>query len=402
MQDAIIVAAARSPIGRARKGSLVDVRADDLAATVTRAALDRVPELDPSTIEDLYLGASQHAGEQSQNLGRRVAVLIGRDDLPAVSVNRACASSLQTTRMAFHAIRSGEGKAFLSVGAEAVSRYPTPPGDTDNPRFRDAQARTAARAAGIQPPWEDPRERGELPDYYIPMGQTAENVADLFGISRADQDAFALRSQQRFRDAAERGFHARQIIPIDLPDGRVFDTDESPRPDTTAEGLASLSPVFRAHGTVTAGNSCPLNDGAAALVVVSGDLAAGIPSPFKVRVVASAATGLSPEIMGLGPVEATRRVLDRAGLTLDDIDLIEMNEAFASQVLASARELGIDEDRLNVNGGAIAVGHPFGMTGARLIGAAAQALQERDEELALVTLCVGMGQGMALVLQRVE
>lgn len=401
MPDVVIVATARSPIGRAHKGSLVGTRADNLAATTAQAALAKVPDLDPAALEDLYLGASQHAGEQSQNLGRRVSVLLGRDELPAATVNRACASSIQTTRMAFHAIRAGEGDAFLSVGVECVSRYPQPPTDTDNPLFAAAQERTGERAQGTSSEWTDPRDTGTLPDYYIPMGQTAENVADLCDVSREDQDAFALRSQQRYAAALAAGFYERQITPVQLPDGSWLSRDESPRATTTAEGLAALAPVFRPDGTVTAGNSCPLNDGAAALVVVRDELAAELDVPVKARILGTAVSGLSPEIMGLGPVAATQRVLSRCGLGLGDVDLLEINEAFAAQVVASSRALDLDEDKLNVNGGAIALGHPFGMTGARLIGTAMQALAERDEELALVTLCVGMGQGMALVLQRV-
>lgn len=402
MNDAIIVAAARSPIARAYKGSLVDVRADDLAAHIASAAMDKVPDLDPSLVEDLYLGAAFHTGEQHQNLGRRVAVLMGRDDLASATVNRACASSLQSTRMAFHAIRSGEGLAFLSVGVECVSRFPQATSLTDNPRFAAAAERTRVRAQQDHSPWVDPRSFGALPDFYIPMGQTAENVADMYGISRADQDAWALRSQQNYSRAAERGYHARQITPVERPDGTVFSLDESPRPQTTAAALASLAPVFRDAGSVTAGNSCPLNDGAAALVVVSSSVAKDIQSPAKVRIRSSAVSGLSPEIMGLGPVEASRRALSRAGVTVADIDIVELNEAFAAQVVASIRELRIDPDRVNVNGGALALGHPFGMTGARLLGNAAQILADRDEQLALVTLCVGMGQGMAIVLERVE
>ena len=401
MPDAVIVAAARSPIGRAYKGALTETRADDLAATIARAALDKVPGLDPGALEDLYLGAAHHTGEQSQGLGRRVAVLLGRDDVPAATVNRACASSIQTTRMAFHGIRAGEGDAFLSVGVECVSRLPGVSKDTDNPAFAEASERTNDRVRGDATRWVDPRDAGGLPDYYIPMGQTAENVADLCGVSRADQDAFALRSQQRYATALAAGFHSTQITPVVLPDGSVMTHDESPRPTTSAEGLAALAPVFRPGGSVTAGNSCPLNDGAAALVVVRDELAADLDVPVKARIVGTAVSGLSPEIMGLGPVDATRRVLARCQLSLDDIDIVEINEAFAAQVVASTRALGLDEDKLNVNGGAIALGHPFGMTGARLIGSAMQTLADRDQELALVSLCVGMGQGMALVLQRI-
>lgn len=400
MTDAVIVAAARSPIGRARKGRLGQVRPDDLAATVVRAMLDSIAGLPLAEVDDLFLGASQHTGEQSQNLGRRVAVLLGADSLPATTVNRACASSLQTTQMAFHAIRAGEGDAFLSVGVESVSRYRTPPPDTDNPVFAAAQQRTRRRAEAEQPPWSDPRQLGDFPDYYVPMGQTAENVAEMCGVTRAEQDAFALGSQRKYAAAMQRGVFARQIVPITLPDGSTVAEDESPRPGTTMAALAALEPVFRPGGTVTAGNSCPLNDGAAALLVVRDEIARELQAPITARIVATGVSAMSPEIMGLGPIEASERALKRCGMTIGDVDLVEVNEAFAAQVVPVVRALGADEDRVNVHGGAIALGHPFGMTGARLIGGAIHALAERDGERALVTLCVGMGQGMAVILER--
>ena len=398
MADAVVVAAARTPIGRAHKGRLAQVRSDDLAVVAARAALAQAPDL--PGLDDLYLGASQHTGEQAQNLARRVAVLLGMDDLPGATVNRGCASSIQTTRMAFHAIRAGEGRAFLSVGVESVSRYRAATPDTDHPAFAEAGHRTRARATGTLEDWSDPRVSGELPDYYIPMGQTAENVATLRGISREAQDELAYLSQQRYAKALADGFFARQITPVELPGGSVVDEDESPRPGTTIEKLAELPPVFRPNGTVTAGNSCPLNDGAAAVLVVEQSLSRTVDG-HKARIVSTGVSALSPEVMGLGPVEASRSALWRADMTIDDIDLVEMNEAFAAQLLPSCRDLQIDLDRLNVNGGAIAMGHPFGMTGARLIGSAVQAMGERDLETALVTLCVGMGQGMAIVLERV-
>ncbi len=405
MPEAVIVAAARSPIGRAMKGSLTSIRADDLAAQMIRAALDQVPQLDPAELDDLHLGCGEPYDEQGANIARRVAVQLGFDGLPGTTVNRFCSSSLQTTRMAMHAIKAGEGHAFVSAGVECVSRYADPrgggtlPDQFRNPLFADAQRRTREDAEQGRA-WHDPRAEGALPDVYLSMGQTAENVASLRGISRERQDAFALRSQQRAARAIEDGFWARDITPVTLPDGTVVAADDGPRPSTTAEGLAQLRPVFREHGTVTAGNACPLNDGAAALVVMSDVRARELGIQPLARVVATGVSGLSPEIMGLGPVEASRRALAHAGMTIGDVDLVEINEAFAVQVIGSADELGIDEDKLNVHGGAIAVGHPFGMTGARIATTLIHGLQERDGQYGLETMCVGGGQGMAMVLER--
>jgi len=405
MPEAVIVAAARSPIGRALKGSLVDVRPDDLAAQVVRAALDQVPQLDPAEIEDLHLGCGEPYDEQGANMARRVAVLLGLDGLPGTTVNRFCSSSLQTTRMALHAIRAGEGDVFVSAGVECVSRYADPlSGGTVaerflNPRFGDAAERTR-QLAEANATWTDPRTEGLLPDMYIGMGQTAENVATLCGISRREQDEFAVRSQQRAEAAIADGFFAREIVPVTLPDGSVVDADGSPRPGTTYEKVAALKPAFRADGTVTAGNACPLNDGAAALVVMSDVRAEQLGIEPLARVVSTGVSALSPEIMGLGPVEASRSALSRAGLTIDEIDLVEINEAFAVQVIASARELGIDDDKLNVHGGAIALGHPFGMTGARIATTLINGLRARGGRYGLETMCVGGGQGMAMVLER--
>ncbi|WP_214366931.1 acetyl-CoA C-acetyltransferase [Pseudonocardia sp. H11422] len=402
MVEAVIVAATRSAVGRAHKGALAAMRADDLAATVAHAALDQVPALGAEALDDLYLGVSNQTGEQAQNLGRRVAVLLGADTLPAATVSRACSSSVQTARMAFHAIKAGEGDAFLSVGVECVSRYtqmPTPA--TDNPLFAVARERSAVRAAGGgDEAWIDPRRAGGLPDFYLAMGQSAENVAALCGVSRREQDEFALGSQDRYAAALAAGVPDREITPVTLPDGTVFAADESPRPATTAEGLAGLAPVFRPNGTVTAGNCCPLNDGAAAVVITSDVRAAELGLRPRARIVATGVSGLSPEIMGLGPVEASRRALARAGMSISDVDLVEINEAFAAQVIPCYRELGVDPERLNVHGGAIALGHPFGMTGARIMTTLLTALEERDAEVGLVTMCVGSGQGMALVLER--
>ncbi|MCK9931447.1 acetyl-CoA C-acetyltransferase [Frankia sp. Mgl5] len=405
MPEAVIVATARSPIGRAVKGSLKDMRPDDLTVQMVRAALAKVPELDPAEIDDLVLGCGQPAGESGNNLGRAVAVLAGLDHVPGTTVNRYCSSSLQSTRMAMHAIRAGEGEVFLSAGVETVSRYFKGNADnlpdTRNPVFAEAQARTEKFAAGGET-WADPRGEGWLPDLYIAMGQTAENVAQLRGVTRADQDAFGVRSQNLAEKAIADGFWACDITPATLPDGTRVTGDDGPRAGVTLEAVAALKPVFRPDGTVTAGNCCPLNDGAAAVVITSDAKARSLGVTPLARIVSTGVTGLSPEIMGLGPVEASRQALARAGLTIDDIDLVEINEAFAAQVIASARELGIDEDRLNVNGGAIAVGHPFGMTGARITSTLINSLRYHDKQFGLETMCVGGGQGMAMVIERLS
>ena len=407
MPEAVIVSTARTPIGRAFKGSLVDVRPDDLAAGVVRAALKKVPGLDPALVEDLYLGCAEPSGEQGFNLARVVAVLADLDHVPGATINRFCASSVQTTRMAFHAIKAGEGEVFVSAGVECVSRYADWKGageGTDavhNPLFADAKARTRATAES-NATWTDPREQGLLPDVYIAMGQTAENVATALGVSRQTQDEWGVESQNRAEKAVADGFFAREISPVTLPDGRVVDVDDCPRPGVTLEGVSGLKPVFRPDGTVTAGNACPLNDGAAALVVMSDTRAAELGLSPLARVVSTGVTALSPEVMGLGPVEATRQALDRAGMTVADIDLFEINEAFAAQVLPSADRLGIPYDRLNVHGGAIALGHPFGSTGARITTTLLNGLQARDGQLGLETMCVGGGQGMAIVYERLS
>ena len=407
MAEAYIVATARSPIGRARKGSLASLRGDDLTVQMVRAALDKVPAIDPERIDDLMLGCGLPGGEQGMNMARVVAVLLGLDSLPGTTVNRYCSSSLQTTRMAFHAIKAGEGDIFISAGVESITHAMRgssdyiPGENVENPLFADAVARTASRTQGGAATWHDPREDGLLPDAYIAMGQTAENVAQLRSVSREDQDAFAARSQQRAEAAIASGFWANDITPVTLADGSVVSTDDGPRPGVTLEALAGLDPVFRPDGTVTAGNCCPLNDGAAAVVVVSDRVVEELGLEPLARVVSTGVSGLSPEIMGLGPVEASRRALARAGLSMDDIDLVELNEAFAAQVLPSARELGIDEERLNVHGGAIAVGHPFGMTGARITSTLINGLAATGGRYGLETMCVGGGQGMALILERV-
>ncbi|BDD82975.1 acetyl-CoA acetyltransferase [Tsukamurella pulmonis] len=405
MPEAVIVSTARSPIGRAAKGSLKDVRPDDLSVQMVQAALAKVPGLDPRDIDDLMFGCGQPAGESGFNIARAVAVEAGLDHLPGVTVNRYCSSSLQTTRMAFHAIKAGEGDVFISGGVETVSRYIKGNADglpdTKNPLFADAEARTATFAGGGQT-WVDPRESGALPDVYIAMGQTAENVAQFKSVSRQDQDEWGVRSQNRAEAAIASGFWAKDITPVTLADGTVVSQDDGPRAGVTYEGIAGLKPVFRPDGTVTAGNCCPLNDGAAAVVIMSDEKAKALGLTPLARIVSTGVTGLSPEIMGLGPVEASKQALQRAGLSIGDIDLMEVNEAFAAQVIPSVRDLGIDVDKVNVNGGAIAVGHPFGMSGARITSTLINSLQWHDKQFGLETMCVGGGQGMAMVIERLS
>ena len=408
MPEAVIVSAARTPIGRANKGSLKDFRPDDLAALIIREALAKVPALDPNTVDDLYLGCGLPGGEMGNNMAKIVNTLNDMDAVPGATITRYCASSVQTTRMAFHAIKAGEGHAFVSAGVETVSRFRYGTSDhipdTKNPLFADAMARTEATAQGdgsTTPDWHDPREDGVLPDAYIAMGQTAENVAKLRGLDRRELDEFAVRSQNLAEKAIADGFWAREITPVTTADGTVVDVDDGPRAGVTYEAVAGLDPVFRPDGVVTAGNCCPLNDGAAAVVVMSDTKAAELGLTPLARIVSTGVSGLSPEIMGLGPVEATKRALANAGMSIGDIDLVELNEAFAAQVVPSYQELGIDLDRLNVNGGAIAVGHPFGMTGARLQNTMLNSLQWHDKNTGLITMCVGGGQGMALILERI-
>jgi acetyl-CoA C-acetyltransferase len=406
--DAVLVSAARSPIGRAVRGSLKDVRPDDLVAQMIRTALDQVPALDRHEVDDVYLGCGLPGGESGFNMARIVNVMNGMDDVPGATITRYCASSVQTTRMAFHAIKAGEGDVFVSAGVETVSRYAQGSSDswpnTRNSEFDEALARTADRAdhgsGGLA--WHDPREDGVVPDAYIAMGQTAENVATLRGLTRRELDEFGVRSQNLAEKALADGFWQREITPVTTPDGTVVSADDGPRPGVTLEGVSGLKPVFRPDGVVTAGNCCALNDGAAAVVVMSDTKAAELQITPLARVVATGVSALSPEIMGLGPVEATRRALAHAGMTIGDIDLVEINEAFAAQVVPSYQDLGIDLDRLNVNGGAIAVGHPFGMTGARLQTTMLNSLDWHDKSLGLITMCVGGGQGMALILERLS
>jgi len=403
--EAVIVSTARSPIGRAGKGSLVTIRPDDLAAQMVRAALDKVPELNPHQIDDLMMGCGQPGGAAGYNIGRVVSVLLGYDFLPGTTVNRYCSSSLQTTRMAFHAIKAGEGDAFISAGVETVSQFGIGAADgapnSKNSLFNDAMARSEAAAAGAEE-WHDPRADDLLPDVYIAMGQTAENVVLHTGISREDQDHWGVRSQNRAEEAINSGFFAREISPVTLPDGTVVSTDDGPRAGTTYEKISQLKPVFRPNGTITAGNACPLNDGAAAVIITSDTKAKQLGLKPLARIVSTGVSGLSPEIMGLGPIEAVKKALANAKMSVSDIDLFEINEAFAVQVLGSARELGIDEDKLNVSGGAIALGHPFGMTGARITATLLNNLATHDKQFGVETMCVGGGQGMAMVVERLS
>jgi len=387
MNEAVIVALGRSPIGRARKGSLVDVRPDDLAAHVVTKVLERVPELERADIEDLICGCGLPGGEQGHNIGRVVSIL-SRLDVPGVTVNRYCSSSLMTTRIATHAIEAGEGDVFLSVGVECVSRYgsgyPDAP-ETYNPRLV-------------------PGNPDEFPDVYIAMGQTAENVARRERISREEQDRYAVKSQTAAVKARDNGFFDREIIPVPLPNGETFSKDDGPRPGTTVEVLATLKPAFREDGTVTAGNSCPLNDGAAAVVVMSARKAKELGLKPLARVISTGVSALEPEFLGLGPIDASRQAIKRAKMTIDDIDIVEINEAFAAQVIPSARGIGVDpfSDKLNPHGGAIALGHPFGMTGARILCTLLNGLREKDKTYGLETMCVGGGQGMAMIVERLN
>jgi acetyl-CoA C-acetyltransferase len=407
--EAVLVSAARSPIGRAGKGSLTEVRPDDLVAQMIRTALDQVPALDRHDVDDVYLGCGLPGGESGFNMARIVNVMNGMDDVPGATITRYCASSVQTTRMAFHAIKAGEGDVFVSAGVETVSRYVHGSSDswpdTRNPTYAEAMARTADRAehGSRGEAWHDPREdAGTLPDAYIAMGQTAENVATLRGLTRRELDEFGVRSQNLAEKALADGFWQREITPVTTPGGAVVSADDGPRAGVTLEGVSGLKPVFRPDGVVTAGNCCALNDGAAAVVVMSDSRAAELGITPLARIVATGVSALSPEIMGLGPVEATRRALSHAGMTIGDIDLVEINEAFAAQVVPSYQDLGIDLDRLNINGGAIAVGHPFGMTGARLQATMLNSLDWHDKSLGLITMCVGGGQGMALIIERLS
>ena len=402
MPEAVIVATGRTPIGRAFKGSLVDMRPDDLTALVVRAVLAKLPDLDPQTVEDLIVGCGQPAGESGFNVARVAALLAGLPDVPGVTVNRYCSSSLQTIRMAAHAIRAGEGDVFVAAGVETVSRFASGASDSGkatNELFSEAMERTAKRSERAGEPWSP---QAGLPDIYIAMGQTAENVAEYEKVSRLEMDEFAVRSQELAVAHQENGFFEREIIPVTVPDGTVVSKDDGPRAGTTLERLATLQPVFREGGSITAGNACPLNDGAAAVVVMSDTRAKELGIKPLARIVASGVSGLNPEIMGLGPIEACRQALKRANMTIDDIDLVEINEAFAAQVIPSAKHLGITLDKLNIRGGAIALGHPFGMTGARIMTTLLNSLEDAGARFGLESMCVGGGQGMAMIVERLD
>jgi acetyl-CoA C-acetyltransferase len=399
MPEAVIVATARTPIGRASKGSLVDARPDDMSGFIIKELLGKAG-IDTGLVEDVIWGCAQPAGEAGYNLGR-VAGLLAGIDAPGVTVNRYCSSSLQTIRMAAHAIKCGEGDVFVAGGVEAVSRFQFGASDRGghNDKFASAEERTAQRATGEGGDWTPPTG---LPDIYIAMGQTAENVAELKKVSRQRQDEFAALSQQRAEKSLNRGFFEREISPYTVPDGTVVSKDDGIRPGTTVEALGNLKPVFKPNGTVTAGNACPLNDGAAAVLVMSDTKAKALGLTPLARIVSSGVSALNPEIMGLGPIEAIKQALGRAGKSVGDIDLFEINEAFAVQVVGSADELGIPWDKLNVNGGAIALGHPFGMTGARIMTTLLNGLDDADKEWGVESMCVGGGQGMAMVVQRLQ
>ena len=401
MPEAVIVAVACSPIGRASKGSLVECRPDDLTATIVRAVLAKVPQLDPGAVQDLMLGCGEPAGESGFNLARVVAILAGMPDVPGVTVNRYCSSSLQTIRMAFHAIKAGEGDIFIAAGVETISRFKYGMADTGshNPLFAQAKKRTAERAKGGVSTW---KATPGLPDIYIAMGQAAENIRLVEHVSRVEMDEFAALSQQRAVRSQQNGFFEREIIPITTPGGVIVSKDDGPRPGTTVEILATLKPVFRPDGEVTAGNCCALNDGSAAVVVMSDERARELGITPLARMVATGVSALDPEIRGLGTIEASHQALNRAGMTINDIDLVEINEDFAAQVIPSARYLEVPWEKLNVNGGAIALGHPYGMTGARIITTLLNGLQTTDKTFGLETMCVAGGQGMAMIIERLS
>ncbi len=400
MPEAVIVATARSPIGRANKGSLKDMRPDDMSAQIIRALMAKVPQVKASDVEDLMMGVGQPAGEAGFNVARMTALLAGLDNVPGVTVNRYCSSSLQTIRMAAHAIRAGEGDCFIAAGVETVSRYQFGASDTaPNSIFQGPGERTKLRTAGGQPTWTP--QQG-IADAYIAMGQTAENVVELEGVTRQEMDIFGVRSQNLACEHVDNGFFEREITPITLPDGTVVSKDDGPRPGTNIESVSQLKPVFRPDGSITAGNACPLNDGAAAVMVMSEAKAKQLGLTPLARIVSSGVSGLNPEIMGLGPIDACRQALARAGMTIDQIDLVEINEAFAAQVIPSAKHLGIPMSKLNIHGGAIALGHPFGMTGARIMATLINGLQFEDKTFGMESMCVGGGQGMAMIIERLS
>src|SRR3954471_24390896 len=382
MPEAVIVSTARTPIGRAAKGSLVEARPDDLIAFAIKSALDKVPDLPQQEIVDVMIGCGFPQERQGMNLARRAGLLAGLPQtVPGTTVNRFCASSLQTIRMAFHAIKAGEGDVFVAGGVEStsqVSGYPKSEEELHPALFGDD---------------------APIANVYIPMGLTAENVAERWDVSREDMDRFAQQSQERAVAAQQSGFFDREITPYE-----GVTADDGPRPSSTYEKLASLEPVFKPGGKVTAGNACPLNDGAAAVVVMSADRARELGIAPRARIVASSVSGVEPEIMGVGPIEAVRKALAYAGMTIEDVDVMELNEAFAAQVLPVCRELGVDafSDKLNPHGGAIALGHPYGMTGARIMNTLLNALETMDRNNEIETMCVGGGQGMAMLVERLN
>ncbi len=405
MPEAVIVDSVRTPIGRAFKGSLTGVRADELGALVVDELLERNPGVRPEDVEDLICGCGLPQGEQSYNIGR-ILTLLSRlpETTTGTTVHRYCASSLGAIRMAAHAIKAGEGHTFIAAGVESVSRV-GPWSEDGLPQLIGYIKSQAPDGAEIpQLDFKNDRINGEdgRTDAYIAMGQTAENVADRYGVTREDQDAYAKRSQDRAVEARDSGFFDREIVPVETPDGNTVSRDDGPRPNTTLERLAELEPAFRENGTVTAGNSCPLNDGAAATLVMAEDRARELGLEPRARIVASATSGLAPEIMGVGPIGAIHRVLERAGMTIGDIDVVELNEAFAAQVLPIADEVGIDMDSLNPHGGAIALGHPFGMTGARIMTTLINDLQTLDKTIGVETMCAAGGMAMATVVERIS
>lgn len=387
MPEAVIVATARTPIGRAQKGSLVDVRPDDLCAFAIKSVLEKRPEIDAGEIVDVMVGCGFPEQKQGMNLGRRVALLAGLPEhVPGTTVNRFCASSLQTIRMAFHAIRAGEGDVFVAAGVESITQVDGYPKDMDelHPKLFGDDA--------------------EIANVYIPMGMTAENVAERFDVGRDDMDRFAQQSQERAVASQQNGFFAREIVPYTKEDGTVVEADDGPRPSSTLEKLSSLPAAFKPDGRVTAGNACPLNDGAAAVLVMSDERAGQLGIEPIARIIASSVSAVAPEIMGVGPIEAIRKVLKQAGMSIEDVDVVELNEAFAAQVLPVCREVGIDpfSDKLNPHGGAIALGHPYGMTGARIMGTLLNGLVADGRRIGLETMCVGGGQGMAMIVEKLE
>ncbi|MDG2217298.1 MAG: acetyl-CoA C-acetyltransferase [Acidimicrobiales bacterium] len=399
MPEAVIVSTSRTAIGRANKGSFVDVRPDDMSSFILTDVMDKI-DLDPTEVEDVIWGIGQPGGEGGYNIARVISSMQGLE-LPGVTVNRYCSSSLQTIRMAAHAIKAGEGDCFVAGGVETVSRYSQGASDTGshNEKFADAEGRTKSRSGGDAERWQAP---AGLPDIYIAMGQTAENVVQQTGISRQRQDEWGVQSQNRAEAAQARGLFEQEITPYTLADGTIISQDDGIRAGTTYEKVSTLNPVFRPDGTVTAGNACPLNDGAAAVVVMSDTKAKALGLDPIARIVSSGVSALNPEIMGLGPIDASRQALARAGMTVADLDQIEINEAFAVQVVGSADVLGLDENKLNPNGGAIALGHPFGMTGARIMTTLLNGLGDSGGTVGLETMCVGGGQGMAMIVERLN